>query len=183
VAAEPESVPPPRPAGVIDESDLEIEREISGEEPPAGTAPVADALDPAVREEMEALYDAALDQVQRRENEAAEASFRAFLARYPATDLADNAQYWLAESFLRRGDGERALAEFRAVVERYPQGNKVPDALFKIGIGLEGQKEPALAREVYEELLRRFPGAAAAESARARLDLLAGDAPETIPNP
>ena len=62
------------------------------------------------------------------------------------------------------------------MVERYPDGNKVPDALLKIGLGLENEGSAALAREVYDELVRPFPETAAAEAARPRLAGL-GDAP------
>lgn len=158
---EPASRAPSR----IDESDLE---ELS---PSAGarSAP-APEVDPAAG--AQGPYDAALDLLELQNYAAAENAFRELLTRHPDSDLADNAQYWLAESFLRRGDTARAIDEFRAVVERYPEGNKVPDALLKMARGLEQLEDAVGAFEIYRELAARFPGSAAAEAARSRLAAL-----------
>jgi tol-pal system protein YbgF len=160
-----DSAPLPRSAPRIDESDLE---ELSAPAGAGGAGAIAPGAEPIVTEAVQAEYDAALDRLQRGEGEAAEAAFRAFLARHAATELGDNAQYWLAESLLRRGQTEPALVEFRAVVERYPTGNKVPDALWKIGRALEELGDATLAREVFDELVSRFPQSSAAEQARGR---------------
>ncbi len=141
----------PRPSGTVEASDLELAAGLAAGEPQ--------------------LYDQALDLLQRQELDAAETAFRDFLARFPASDLADNAQYWIGEARLRRGDVGGALVAFRAVVEDYPEGNKVPEALFKVGHCLAEQGDATAAEEVLRELVRRYPGSAASELARRRLGL------------
>ena len=160
----PPMPPIPRSLSTIDQSDLDPEAD-SDSAPARTTAATANPSDSGSEE----LYDGALDRLQRGEHALAEQGFRQLLERFPGSELADNAQYWIAESFLRRGDEKRALLEFRAVVERYPGGNKVPDALWKVALGLdrEGDREGAL--EICRELVKRYPGTAAAEAARARL--------------
>lgn len=147
-----EELAPPRPRAVIEESDLEL------------------TAGPAVSEPQQ-LYDLAFEQLQRQQLDDAEASFADFLARFPASDLADNAQYWIGEARLRRGDVDGALTAFRAVVEDHPQGNKVPDALFKVAHCLGEQGDRPAAEEVYRELVDRYPESAAAELAKRRLIL------------
>ena len=54
------------------------------------------------------------------------------------------------------------------MVDRHPEGNKVPDALLKMGLCLEQLGDLAGAREVYTEIIRRFPGYAASVTAEER---------------
>lgn len=149
--------PTPRGGAEIEQSDLD--------EP--GEAPV-DSPPPA-EGDPRPLYERSLGLLEENQLPEAEAGFRRFLAENPGSDLADNAQFWLAESALRRGDNVSALAGFRAVVETYPDANKVPDALLKVGFCLALLGEPESAATVYRELLERFPNTAAAETARLRL--------------
>ena len=144
----------------LDETDTTPAAE-AGEAAP--TTPIAGAQEPR------ALYERSLELLEASQLSDAEAGFRRFLAENPGSDLADNAQFWLAESALRRGDVAAALAGFRAVVENYPEGNKVPDALLKVGSCLATLGEAESAATVYRELLERFPATAAAEAARQRL--------------
>jgi tol-pal system protein YbgF len=147
-----EMAPPP---AAIEESNLAEERE---------TKPAA-ATEQAVTE----AYDAALRQLRDDHPAAAESALRAFAARYPGSDLADNAWFWIGESLRVRGDLAGALEAYRTAIDRYPEGNKIPDALLELGtvLDLEGRRDAA--REAWAELVRRYPDTAAAESARGRL--------------
>jgi len=68
-----------------------------------------------------------------------------------------------------RQDTAGAAQAYRAAIEKYPNGNKIPDALFKLGHCLALAGDEAGAAEVWRELVRRFPGTVAAERARDRL--------------
>ncbi len=57
-------------------------------------------------------------------------------------------------------------------MELYPDGNKVPDALFKMGQALEELGDPGEAVGVYQQLARRYPDTAAAALALERIDAL-----------
>ena len=161
----PEAVPAPRERSEIEQSDLEELEEL-----PSSSLSGSPAAPPAGAEEGPLkLYESSLEFLEQGRLPVAEEGFRRFLAQNPDSDLADNAQFWLAESALRRADAVSALAGFRAVVENYPEGNKVPDALLKVGFCLATLGEADSAALVYRELLERFPATAAAETARRRL--------------
>jgi tol-pal system protein YbgF len=117
-----------------------------------------------------ARYEAAL--VALRDGRAAEAEreLLAFAESEPTSDLADNAWFWLAESRLARGDTAGAIEAYRTTIDRYPEGNKIPDALLKLGVALEAGGNLEAAREAWRELVRRFPTSAASEIAAARLE-------------
>jgi tol-pal system protein YbgF len=139
--------------------------------PPAdATAPVTSTV--AVPREAQVIYDEAYTLYHQGRYEEAEERFATFLLANPATELSDNAQYWIGASRFARGDFRGALVAFRQTVERYPAENKLPDALYKIGQTLEELADVEQAREVYRELVRRFPDTAAATLATERLDAL-----------
>jgi tol-pal system protein YbgF len=102
----------------------------------------------------------------------ATAALRAFLAHNPHHELADHAQYWLGEALYARKDFAHALVEFRATIEKYPRGNKVPDALLKVGYCYQAMGERDKARAALEQLVTAYPQSEPAALARKRMEQL-----------
>ena len=107
--------------------------------------------------DAESKYRAAVELVKTGQHDDAVTPLRAFITRYARHDYADNAQYWLGESFYARRDYAQALVEFRAVIETYPRGNKVPDALLKVGYCYQSLGQPERARAVLEQVVHLYP--------------------------
>jgi tol-pal system protein YbgF len=118
-------------------------------------------------------YQAAFALVEARKYEEANRAFVDFLAAFPTSRNAENAQYWLAETYYVRGDYSTALGEFRKVMENYPQSAKVPDALLKAGFCQAELGDRTAARSSLQEVMRQFPDTTAARLASQRLDRLA----------
>lgn len=78
-------------------------------------------------------YQAAFELLKEQRYEPAAMAFQQFLVSYPDSQLADNAQYWLAESYYVTQQYDEALFEFEKVINQYPTSRKVPDALLKVG--------------------------------------------------
>ena len=78
-------------------------------------------------------YQAALEFVKEQRYEPAALAFKQFLISFPDSDLAANAQYWLAESYYVTQDFDAALKAFQLVINDYPRSSKVADALLKTG--------------------------------------------------
>lgn len=118
----------------------------------AAVAPNADAR---------AIYDAAYNQLLRRDFKSAEAGFSDFLARYPNDALAGNAQYWLGETYYVRGQFRQAADSFLNGYRKYKTGDKAPANLLKLGMALHqlGEKDSACA--TFGELSKKFPRAPA----------------------
>jgi tol-pal system protein YbgF len=115
-------------------------------------------------------YRAAVERVRAGKHDAAAFALRAFLAKHPRHAYADNAQYWLGEAFYAQKDYVRALAEFRAVIEVYPRGNKVPDALLKVGYCYQAMGQGEEARAVLEQVVTLYPKSEPAALAAERLE-------------
>lgn len=139
---------------------------------PTATAPSGSTVPVIAGGGGEELYDQGYALFHQQKYPESERAFRLFLSRYPTSDLADNALFWIGESRWARGDFAAALESYTTTVEQYPDGNKVPDALLKAGRCLETLGQTARAVRTFEEVVLRFAGSAAAITAQERLDEL-----------
>ncbi len=131
-------------------------------------APVSPSADPA-REQAD--YDAAYAWLQpsKRRYKDAIAGFKAFLVKYPQSDLADNALYWLGESYYVNQENEPALASFDRLLKEFPDSDKVPGALLKKGYILAAMGKRDAARKMLQQVLDKYPSSSVARMAKARL--------------
>ncbi len=95
----------------------------------------------------------------------AAAAFQQFLLAFPRSELADNAQYWLAESNYASDKFDQALNEFETVINDYPQSRKVPDALLKMGYCNYSLKRWDAARTSLTRVQSEYPETTAARLA------------------
>nr|BFE94727.1 hypothetical protein GCM10020185_52630 [Pseudomonas brassicacearum subsp. brassicacearum] len=91
--------------------------------------PVASRL---IRRRKKLYYDAAFDLIKAKDFDKASQAFAAFLRKYPNSQYAGNAQYWLGEVNLAKGDLQGAGQAFAKVSQLYPKHAKVPDSLYKL---------------------------------------------------
>ncbi|MBC8133347.1 MAG: tol-pal system protein YbgF [Deltaproteobacteria bacterium] len=131
-------------------------------------------------------YRHALETLRAGRPQVALSDFRRFLDANPLHDYADNAQYWIGECLYDQRQLRAAERAFRTVVERYPRGNKVPDAMLKLGFTLQSLGDETGGRAVLESLARAFPKHEAARLASERLahpepvPIRAGQQPSTF---
>ena len=84
-------------------------------------------------------------------------------------DLADNALFWIGETYFAAKDYTNAVRYYQRVVSDYASENKAPDALFKIAMAQERTGDLALARRTLQQVIDRFPYSSTASSAKAEL--------------
>lgn len=133
----------------------------------ASSKPVA-----IVTGEEQKRYDAAFRLMKQGDYAGAARAFRNFIARYPASPLASNAQYWIAESNYFVRNFRLSLKEFRKLEAQYPNSRKLPDAMLKIGYSYYELGEWAKARSALQKVVNRYPGSRNANSAKARLRVM-----------
>src|SRR6202158_5087702 len=117
----------------------------------------------------QAVYTQAFDALKAGSYSVAITGFKDFLGTYPASALAENAQYWLGEAYYVNHEYEAAAGAFRAVLKKWPDSRKAPDALLKLGYTQYAQKQYAAARATLTEVTRKYPGSDAAKLAADRL--------------
>jgi tol-pal system protein YbgF len=144
----------------------------TGQPAPAG-APVAPSGAAAIQAPpADALYNNALRDYNAARYELALSQFQDFLKYYPTTDLAGNAQYYIADMEYRSGNFEAAVTDYDKVLEQFPGGNKAAAAQLKKGYSLlELGKKDAGVREL-NALIQRYPRTIEASQARERLHKL-----------
>ena len=120
-----------------------------------------------------AAYQAAFDLLKNSQYDRAIAAFQKFLAAYPSSQLADNAQYWLGEAYYVNKSFAEAQAAFQRVVDKYPQSRKRPDALLKIGYCQYELKQWDQAKGTLTQVTSQFADTPAAHLAQQRLDKMA----------
>lgn len=138
---------------------------------PAAARPEASRIRPesaAVPSEQE-LYSRAKQFFDQGNMPQARRSFEELLQRYPRSENADNAQFWIAETFFREKAYEKAILEYQKVIEKYPKGNKVSAALLKQGYAFLAIGDKVNSRLLFEEVIRKHPNTAEARTAAEKL--------------
>lgn len=114
-------------------------------------------------------YQAAFELLKEQRYDDAGLAFQEFIETFPESELADNAQYWLAESHYVTQKFERALREFGVVIEKFQRSRKVPDALLKMGYCNYELKRWDAARAALKRVQSEYPETTAARLAGQRL--------------
>ncbi len=140
---------------------FEPSKQFSPTEKPAekSTAKIVPA--PAGRTKQELLEDEiyrmgkqAFDQ---GDSDAARKKFQELIQRFPKSERADNAQFWIGEIYYRDKWYEKAILEYQKVIEKYPKGNKVPASLLKQGFAFFNLGDKSNSRLILEELIKKYP--------------------------
>jgi tol-pal system protein YbgF len=136
----------------------------------ADSTRTAGARDTTGTLDAEAMYQAAYSDIAAGRYNLARESFQTYLRLYPDSDVADNAQYWIGESYYGTGDFANAIVEFQKVIDTYPKGDKVPAAMFKLGLSQARMKQTAESQKTYRALIQRYPKSPEAALAKERLN-------------
>lgn len=136
--------------------------------PPTSSSSSASA-DP---EKEKIYYDAAFGLIQKKDYAKAAQAFTAFLNKFPNSQYAGNAQYWLAEVSLIQGETKAAGENFNKVIQLYPKHPKVPDAMYKLGDIQQRLGNKAKAKELYNRVITKYPYSSAATLAKRSLQTL-----------
>jgi len=146
---------------------------------PGGQPPQAQNQAPPA----DVLYNNALRDYNSAKYPLAAQEFADYLKFYSNTDLAGNAQFYIAEIEYRQGNYDQAVKDYDTVLEQYPGGNKTAAAQLKKGFALlETGDRQAGVREL-RSLINRYPRSPEAAQARDRIKRLvsasAKPSPET----
>lgn len=103
------------------------------------------------------------------------------IAKYPNTEYAAEAQFWIGESRYMQKRWPDAIAAFTAVLEKSPRALYAPDAAYHRGEALNASGDAAGAKASWELAVKNYPNSNAAGLAQQRLDGLARQNQNTPP--
>ena len=115
------------------------------------------------------LFQSSLDQLRRGSPGSARRGFEELLRLYPTSDVAGEAQFYIAEALAGEGNLSAADTAYGTVVARYSESARAPTALYKRALLLQQRGNVALARTALNDLVRRYPRSDEAQLARERL--------------
>ncbi len=168
----PPAVPEPiiaEPAAVAPVPGPEVLPQAITEPVTEGSAQESALANPA---QIKADYDRAFQQLKQSDYELAVRSFQQYLQKYPQSEYADNAQYWLAEAFYISGNYAQAVPEYQKLLAQYPDSRKISHGLLKIGFSQQKLGNIGDARQSLRQVLQQFPGSTPARLAEERLGQL-----------
>jgi tol-pal system protein YbgF len=129
------------------------------------------ASTPEQTSEQEA-YTLAKKMFDDGDKENARIQFENFINKYPDSKNADNARFWIADSYYAEKWYEKAILEYQRVLEDYPDSNKTAAARLKQGYSFAELGETANARLILKELIKRHPDSNEAKYAQKKLKSL-----------
>ena len=139
------SIPPPQTA-------LPPSTDPNAPPPPApttGAPPSTAGLSPT------RMFDTAMADYAAGQFTLAVTGFEAFLRTFPRSEMADDAQFQIGESYFALNRWTDAIAAYNAVTQNYPMGDKVSQAFYKRGLAQERLGQIDAARESWNNVLQR----------------------------
>ncbi|MDP8206143.1 MAG: tol-pal system protein YbgF [Candidatus Electryonea clarkiae] len=120
----------------------------------------------------EKLYQQSYLDFTSGETELARMGFKQYINLYPQTNLADNALYWIGETYLAETKNDSAKLTFEHFIKAFPDSKKIPTTLFKLGILYAKKGNIKQAIEYYKNVAANYPDTPEAALTEARLEEL-----------
>ena len=132
-------------APATDSSTLQLTTVTGSDPAPSDSAPVellpesipqdapATQVAPTPVVDEKSVYDEAFAALRDGRYAESARRFQAFREQFPDGELADNALYWLGESYYVTQNYRVALETFSELQRRFPGSAKAPDAMLKVG--------------------------------------------------
>ncbi|HEY3160155.1 MAG TPA: tetratricopeptide repeat protein [Vicinamibacterales bacterium] len=117
--------------------------------PTTGTPPSPAGLSPT------RMFDTARADYAAGQWSLAITGFDAFLKTFPRSEMADDAQFLIGETYYAQNRWMDAISAYTAVIQNYAMGDKVSEAYYKRGLAQERVGDLDAARESWNAVLQR----------------------------
>ena len=123
------------------------------------------------------LLDSAMADYYAGQYDLAIIGFESYIKTFPQSQDADDAQYYVGNSYLNQGKYERAVDAYNLTIRNYPKGNVIPDVYYKLGTALKSLKQPDKARDAFSFVIKTYPDTQAATLAQQQMQQLSPQKP------
>jgi tol-pal system protein YbgF len=137
-----------------------------------GTGPVRPEVSGKPKSPELELYETSLAAYKNGKYEEATEGFKDLLKRYPNSDRADNAQFWIGECHMALKHYEQAILSYQKVIKTYPKGNKVPSAMLRQAIAFLEIKDRTSTKLLLKRIISKYPNSSEAKIAQKKLETL-----------
>ncbi len=118
------------------------------------------------------LFQVAREQLMQGSNASARQAFEDLLTRYPKSDLAADAQFYIAETYAAENNGAAADSVYARVAARYAGSPRAATAIYKRAVAAQNAGRTDQARDLYNGLMKKYPRSDEASLARDRVKTL-----------
>lgn len=115
------------------------------------------------------LYEDATTLFKNRKYREAREKFGLFLKQHPKNELADNAQFWVGETYYAEKDYEGAILAYETLLKSYPGSRKTSGALLKQGMAFAELDDRKTAKVIFQKLIDKSPDSKEAQLARKKI--------------
>lgn len=144
--------------------------EVKKEPPPAEAQPAKPAA--TTNGSSKAKYDAALKIYNGKKYKEAREKFEAFIKEFPKDQLAENAYFWISETYYSEKDFEGAIVAYESLLKKYPKGQKTTTALYKQALSFIEIGDKKSGKVILEQLIEKYPKSQEADKSRSKLQEL-----------
>ncbi len=138
----------------------------------SGSEPVSTIETASVSAE-EVIFNQGYTELSEGDYENSRVQFREFLSKYPKSSKANDATYWIAESYYREGEFEESILEYQRFIDAYPKDDRVPLAYLKQGLSLVEIGKNEEAKLFFQTLIDKYPNSDEAKTAKEKITELA----------
>ena len=114
-------------------------------------------------------YDSAYLLFKEKKFKEAREKFEAFIKDHPKTDLTDNAQFWIAETFYAEKEFENAILAYETLIKKYPDSDKASGGLLKQALAFGEIGDLKTSRIILNKLIEKYPDSKDAELAKKKI--------------
>ena len=125
-----------------------------------------------VKKPDEMLYDSCMLSYNAGRFEEAILNFQNFVKKYPSSELADSALFWVGESYMSLRQYEQAILAYQQIMKTYPNGKKIPGAMLRQAIAFNEIKDPVSARLLLNKVIKNYPSSSEAVIAKQKLETI-----------
>jgi tol-pal system protein YbgF len=133
------------------------------------TTKTASATAPPAPEGKDQLFDAAYKRYQQGQFEEARRLFRTFTTRFSRDERADNAQYWIGQSYYEERKYAAAITEFKKVLDNYPRSDAGDGAMYGMAFSFVELKYCTEGEAFLQDMVKRYPRSPLVDKAKKKL--------------
>jgi tol-pal system protein YbgF len=119
-------------------------------------------------DEIQNLFQIAFGDFTAGRYDLAIRGFEDLVNQFPDSPLAQEASYWIAESYYVKTELDEAEARYKKYIKEYPSGKKICASLYKLGLVYDKQNKSKSRSLVWKKLIQQCPDSEEARAARAQ---------------
>lgn len=147
----------------------EVRASLEERQPPA---PAAGAPGAETTPGPNQLFQIAREQMMQGSNAAARQGFQDLLDKYPKSDLAAEAQFYIAETYAAEKNTSAADSVYARVASKYAGSPRAATAIYKRAVAAQNGGDTSAARDLFNQVIKKYPRSDEAALARDRVRAL-----------